>query len=175
MTTADQDIDTILAEPKEVTLLSGNIYLIQRLKTRQLMKMLRILTKGLGDAITEYRFDPDNGEEFMQTIFALAAIAIPEAEDETIEFLQSMLLPKGYVENPKTKADEGKNETLYAQFATELFNPEVEDLIDLVEAIFEAEKEHILSLGKRLATLLKAQQKATTAKRGAKGKASPKA
>lgn len=169
MTTAPDtiDIDTILGDPKSVTLASGSKVNVQRLKTRQLLRLLRVLTRGVGPALTEFNF---GGEQsgLTQQILGMVLMSIPEAEDETVDFILSMVTPEGFNESPKSDADRKKNEDLFHAMAKELDNPELDDLITIMEVVIQAETPHIVALGKRLATLLTAHQKSETAKKSAK-------
>lgn len=170
MTTVNPDIENILSEPTEIELTNGMKVEVQRLKTIQMLRLLRIFTRGIGENIGAFSFDPED-PDFAQNIVMLAFLAIPEAEQETVDFVQSMVVPVGYNERAKTKEEREKNDELYAEFLVAMRNPEIDDLFSIVEVAIKNEVPHLTALGKRVATLLQAQQKSVTAKRGAaKGK-----
>lgn len=173
MTTVNTDIDTLASEPVPVTLESGTEIEIVRLKTRQLMKLLKIITSGAASVLGELSFSADmDPEEFTGNLIGAVILAIPEAEDETIEFLQTMVAPKGLIVDPRTKPEQEVNIGLEDALRAELQNPELEDLVTILEQIFRNEGPHILALGKRLAVLLAVQKKAATAKASVKQRVS---
>ena len=53
-----------------------------------------------------------------------------------------------------TNADKAANEALWAQFNTDLFNPELDDLIDLIELIVKQEAPELQALGKKLQSMM---------------------
>lgn len=172
MTTANSTPETaaILSEPEEITLAGGRPVLIQRLKTIQMLRLLRVFTKGIGtEAVSSIDLDGEP-EELVQNLLLLSLMAVPEAEEETIEFVQSLVLPVGLIKEPKSKADREANQDLLTEFFMEMQNPELDDLISILEVVFRNEAPHLVALGKRLVALLKAQQKSQTAKSGAKKK-----
>jgi hypothetical protein len=116
MTTVNTDIDTLASEPVPITLESGTEILIERLKTRQLMRLLKIVTTGAGDVLTELKFSADmDTAEFTGQLLGAVILSIPEAEDETIDFLKTMVLPKGLIADPKSKPEREINaDRIYA-------------------------------------------------------------
>lgn len=166
MTTKNQttDADAILAEPTTITLLSGTEINVQRLKTIQMLRLLRIFTAGVGD-LSSIPFDTED-ENFAQSMLSLLVLAIPEAETETIDFIHSLIEPVDLIKKPKSKADRERNTELLTDFYLEVQNPELEDLISILEVVIKNEAPHLVALGKRIAALLQAQTKSTTAKSG---------
>lgn len=162
------DTDAILAEATPLTLSTGTNVRVQRLKTIQMLRLLRIFTKGIGD-ITALNLNVDD-EDFGQTLLSIALMAIPEAEQETIEFVQSLVEPVDLIKEPKSKADREKNTEVLTAFFLETQNPELEDLIDILEVVIKNEAPHVIALGKRIAALVTAQTKSAAAKSGAKSK-----
>lgn len=145
------DIDRLDPVPDRVTLTSGTEVVIQPLKTRQFFKLLRIVTHGGAGMIPQIRFAPDmDDSEFAGQLVGLVIFAIPDAEDETIEFIQSMCLPPAY-----PTGDKKKDEALLRKLAMELDNPEVEDIIIIVEAVLKRESGDLKALGNRVAAMMK--------------------
>jgi hypothetical protein len=171
MTTANPDTDAILAEPTKITLSSGREVVIQRIKTVQMIRLLRVLTKGVGDAIMDLDFQSDDAEALGKNIGMLALLSIPEAEGETIDFISSLVEPADLIRNPKTKADKEQNQEILTEFFYEMQNPELDDLITIMEIVVKNEAPTALALGKRVAALLQTQKKSVTAKSGSRKKA----
>jgi len=146
------DIEVITAEGDTVTLASGTEVVIQPLKARQFFKLLRIITHGAGGMLLNVKFSPDdNPEEFGAKLLALVGFAIPDADEEVIDFLLSMVKPAGEkTGRTLNKQDREANKALVDQLVEELYNPELEDLVTLIEAIVLREAEDLQALGKRL-------------------------
>jgi hypothetical protein len=98
----------------------------------------------------------------MQQLLVMVVFAIPDAEQEAMEFVQSMCQPPGIKDEPAsrlTKAEREHNQELWVQMNMDLFNPTLEDTLDIIEAIVRQEAADIQSLGKRLGSLLELAQK----------------
>jgi hypothetical protein len=128
---------------------------IQRLKLRQLFRLLRIITRGgagyipmLQDAMA-IAGDEERAEAFGTQLIAIALIALPEAEDEAVEFLMSVVEPVGLTPGMDKKQRE-TNENLRRNLTEYLFNPEPEDAIIIIEAVVTRERNDLVALGKRL-------------------------
>lgn len=166
MTTVNADVDTIASEPSDViTLTTGEKVRVERLKTRQMMSLLKILTRGFGGALSSlFVAEDDSDEEFAGQLLGSMIVSIPEAEEETIDFIKKMVSPADLIEDPRTKAERGSNEEAYERLGKSLDNPEIEDLFAIMEVIIRTEAPHISQLGKRLAVLFKVQTLSETAK-----------
>lgn len=150
---------------------------VQRLKMRQLMKMLRILTVGLGSSITQLAFGPDDSaEDFGFALITAIAAAIPQAEDETVAFVRAMveLVPneENFQKAPAgqrlSKAQREDNEAelagQYEDFEAYMENPELEDLFLVIERVVKVEAPHIASLGKKVSAMLQFETKSVAEK-----------
>lgn len=165
MTTVNNDIDTLASEPTQLTLTSGIKIKVVRLKTRQLMKLLKILTSGAGSVLGSLKFSADmDPKEFTGSLIGAVILSIPEAEDETIDFIQTMVESDGLIVDPKSKPEKESNFELEKALRIELDNPELEDLTIILEEIVRNEAPHILALGKRLGQMLSAQKLSGTSK-----------
>lgn len=153
--TSTVDVEVIVPENETVTLSTGSVVHIQPLKARQFFKLLRIITHGAGGMLLNIQFSPnDTPEAFGAKLLALVGFAIPDAEDEVIEFLLSMVEPDGIKSGKNiTKADRENNKALVEELVAEMDNPELEDLVTLVEAIVNREAADLQALGKRLMTM----------------------
>jgi hypothetical protein len=159
----DSEIDRLDPEQVIVKLSTGYEVALQRLKTRQFFRLLKVLTRGVGPAVVQTGLDfKEDPEGFGQKLLAMTLMAIPEAEQQFIEFLQSMCKPVGLHEpdgRRLTKAETEDNQAAIVELVEELNNPELEDLLDLAEAIVRAEAPEIQALGKRVASMLELAKK----------------
>ena len=158
------ELDALDPVPEPLKLSSGTSVLVQDLKTRQFLKLLRILTHGALPLVSDgniFRLDPnDEPDVFLKRLLSVVVLAIPDAEDETIEFLKSMVKPSGMIEGRRlNKLDFERNNALSDAVNTELDNPELEDLLSLVEIIVRREAADIQALGKRLMAMFTLAQK----------------
>lgn len=145
------DIDRLDPKPGRVTLASGTEVAIQPLKTRQFFKLLRIITHGGAGMIPQMRFSAEmDDSELAGQLIGLVIFAIPDAEDEAIDFIQSMCLPVAYPTGNRQADKE-----MLANLAIELDNPEVEDIITIIEAVLQQESGDLKSLGNRIAAMIK--------------------
>ncbi len=169
MTTGNKDIDIIAADPTPLTLESGFEIHIERLRTRALMSLLKILTRGAAEVLPSLRFGEDvSQEEFTGQLLAAIVLAIPEAEEETIAFVNRMVTPAGLVtEGRLTKQDVINNAQLEEELRAQLNDPELSDLVTILSQIITVEAPHIIALGNQLGALLRVQQISATAKQSA--------
>jgi hypothetical protein len=159
----ESELDRLDPEPVVIKLESGLPVAVVRLKTRQMFRLLRILTRGAGPAIAQLDFGGD-AEEFGQKLLGILVMAIPDAEQETIAFLQSMCKPDGLVDKKPqhmTKKDNENDAGLWERFNAELFNPEISDTLALLEVIVANEAPELQSLGKKLRSLWAVAKKAS--------------
>lgn len=151
----EDELDRLDPIPDHVTLLNGAVLDVLPMKSRQFFKLLRIITRGGANALGRMPLSTNvDTDVFMQQLLALVIFAIPEAENETIEFIYSMVQPRGY----ESFSDDDKI-VANAKLAEELNNPELEDLFTIVEAIVKRESEDLQALGKRLRGLLTVAEK----------------
>lgn len=150
--TDDSELDRLDPQPWACTLTTGLGVEIVRLKTRQFFRLLRVLTHGAGPAVVQSGLDfTGDSEKFTKQLLTLVLMSIPDAEQEAIGFLHSMCKPSGLAEHPKlSKQEEQDNQALWDRFHADLFNPELEDTIDLMELIVRQEAPELQALGKKL-------------------------
>jgi hypothetical protein len=154
----ENELDRIDPQPVTVKLSTGFPVEIVRLRTRQFFRLLRVLTHGAGPAMLrtglDFKADP---AEFTQKFLMIVLMSIPDAETEAIGFLQSMCQPAGLVTKPAsqlTKQESEDNQALLEEFGREMFNPELPDTLDLIEAIVRNESADLQALGKRVQAML---------------------
>jgi hypothetical protein len=152
MTTSE--VQALESEPTSLTLSNGISVSVNRLKTRETLKLLKILTRGAGYALSSIDLK-NSAEDFSETLVMAAVFAIPEAENETIDFLRAMVIPEGLNLTAKTKAARAENEELIEALDDYLSNPELDDLLDIISEIIKQEAPHLQELGKKMALLLK--------------------
>jgi hypothetical protein len=141
-------------EAEPITLTSGSVVLIEPLRARQFFKLLRILTHAALPAMHDAgMFSSDNvdSSEFTSRLLSIVLLAIPDAEDETLDFVRSMCRPDGFVTGRRiSREDRDLNDKLSAALDEELNNPELDDLVSIIEAIVRREAADIQALGKRV-------------------------
>lgn len=158
------EIDKLDPIPLSVVLDSGLEVQLESLKSRQFMKLLRIITHGalqnnVGNTFAGL-MATDTQEEFVGHLLTVVLLSIPDAEDETILFVKSLCYPAGLIEHRKlNKQDTELNEALWAAQDAELENPSLNDLVTILEAVVRREAEDIQALGKRLASMWTLAQK----------------
>lgn len=148
-----------------ISLQSGQKVRILPLKMRQLFRLLRIITRGgasylpmLRDALLMNTADEQAAEIFGTQLLAIAMISLPEAEDEAVEFLMSVVEPDGLPVGSDKRARERADE-MRSKLAVEMENPDPEDVVTIVEAVILREKDDLVALGKRLQATFKVAMK----------------
>lgn len=160
------ELDALDPVPETVKLSTGAVVVVESLRTRQFFKFLRIITRGALPAMQDLSvFKMDNDEDsraFAGRLVSLLLLSVPEAEDEAIEFIQSMCKPYGLIERRGVrlnKQDTERNTELWAKVITDLDNPELDDLITIIETIVKREAADIQALGKRLRAMFALAEK----------------
>lgn len=169
MTTAKKnpDVEAIVAEAEPLTLSNGFGIKVKRIRTRETFKLLKIITGGFQGSIGSLLFGENDSEEaFTGALLGAVIVSIPDAEDEAIDFIQAMVEPSNIVEDPRTKPEREANEEAYAKLGRLMENPELDDLVTIIEKIITNEGPQIRALGNRLALLLKVQASSAAAKQG---------
>lgn len=152
---SQKDVEVIVYDGEVVSLESGTQVRLLPLKARQFFKLLRIVTHGASGLLLNVKFSGDDTpEEFGAKLAAVLGMAIPDAAEEVFDFLLSMVEPVEFKTGRKlTKEEKDKNEKLNEDLFYELDNPELEDVVTLLEAIVKREAEDLQALGKRLMSL----------------------
>jgi hypothetical protein len=155
------ELDVLDPVPSQLKLSNGAVVEFSDLKTRQFFRLMRIVTRGAGPLLMEAKLDPSEpGEVFVGKLVALVVFAIPEAEDEALEFIRSMVRPSGLIEDRRVAGpDKDRNDELTSRVDRALDNPELEDLVNLVEAIVRRAAPDVQSLGKRLQKMFQLAQR----------------
>jgi hypothetical protein len=158
---ATTDAEVIVPDDEIIELTTGLRLRLQALKSRQFLKLLKIVTHGAGGMLFNVNISAsDTPEEFGAKLLAVIGYAIPDAENEVIDFLMSMAEPAELKKGRKlSSAEKEENKQILEQFLEEMDNPTMEDLVTLVEAIVMREASDLQALGKRLMGMFKMAQK----------------
>lgn len=141
------EIDRLDPLPEKLRLKCGIEFEMQPLKLRQFLALLRIVTRGATGVLATGGISSRDGEDFARQLMMLLLFAIPESEQETIDFIQTLTKPV-LTGNPDADAD------LQQQFDEALLDPELEDIVLIVQALVEREADDLRSLGNRLKSML---------------------
>ncbi len=169
----DSELDRIDPVPDYLTLRSGLEVHLLPLRTRQLFKLLRIITHGAGQQLLTSGIDfADEPQVFIQKLLGLVLFSIPDAEQEAIDFLQSMVEPADLCEKQvrdMSKSEREGNIAAWTALNVELYNPDPGDTIDIIEVIVQRESGDLQALGKRLRQFLELASKTGQLKNEANG------
>jgi hypothetical protein len=152
------ELDRLQPIGRRFKLTSGTEVEIQDLKLRQFLKFIKILTSGASEIWSTMQINTDDTNAFMRDIAGLALFAIPEAEEQTVDFLKSIVMPADMPEGNDRSARDKRLEMLTNLYA-ELENPELDDALSLIQAIIEAEAADLMALGKRLRRMFETVQR----------------
>lgn len=150
---ARDELERLDPEPMKMVLVSGMEFDVQPLKLRQFLALLRIVTRGASGVLSMGGLSSQDGEDFVRQLLALVLFAVPEAEEETVSFVQSMVKPANLT------GDAIKDQTAINELAIELHNPELEDLVAIIEAIVNREADDLRALGNRLRSMFQVATK----------------
>lgn len=126
------DLEAILPTPFQVKV-DGMNCRVRRLKTREFLALVQVLTSGLGPALGNVKLDFSDDETIARDLSALMLLAIPNAVDEFVFFLTSVV-------EPVQDADRGKVAT-YLQD-----NPDLDVMMEIFEGIAVQEKDDLVVL-----------------------------
>lgn len=139
----DDDLDLILPDPTEFEV-EGIPAVVRRLKSREFLHLMRVLTTGLGSGIRDIDLHLDDEDELKADIVALFMLAVPNAIDDFGLLMLSIV-------DAKDKKQQGDLQKV-------MQNPEVEVLLDVLTIVAEQEKDDLAHLlGKARAALAKIQ------------------
>lgn len=117
---------------------------VRRLRTREFLTLLRVVTAGMGPAISKVQLSTDDPEKLQSELLGLFLVAAPNALDEFGEFLLSIV-------EPERAADQGA-------LTKAMVNPEAGVLIDILTVVAEQEKDDLVVLaGKGRAAIARIQ------------------
>jgi hypothetical protein len=127
-----QDLDVIVPDMAQTTV-AGIPVTVNRLKTRELLALLKILTSGLGTGLGQVRLDFSDSDTVREQLMGLMLLAMPNAVSETVLFLLTVVQPK----------DPAERKALNVA----LDNPDPADLLNVFEAVAVQEADDMVGLG----------------------------
>lgn len=137
------EITALLETPNGPFKLStGSTVVIRQLKLREFLALLRIITRS--GAIGSIDFNFDDPQAFVQNLLVAILFAIPEASDETVDFVRLIVEPAVLDSAPEKSLEQ--RQALF----DELFNPDLEDIINIMGVVVASEGQDLAKLGKRL-------------------------
>lgn len=159
MTAEKTEIDVIDPQSDLYVLEDGFQVKVVALRTRQMLKLMRIITRGAAPILEDVGSVLMGGDEdeLGGRLIGLMLFAIPEAENETMEFLQAMVQPADIVPGSSKLARE-KNLAAQAELEVRMDNPSLNDMFGLVRLIISRESGELANLGKQLSSALTGSQ-----------------
>lgn len=128
-----EDVEIIEAPPSGQFDLNGIPARVRRMKTREFLSLMRVLSAGLGPALGTIRMDFSSPETVARDMAALMVLALPNATEELALFLATIVEP----------VREADRKGLVAYLHD---NPELEDLLEVFERVAVQEKDDLASL-----------------------------
>lgn len=119
------DVEAVSPEEGKVEV-DGVVCRVRRLQTREILQIVKILTRGLGPGIKDVTIDTDMLE---QDVLALLILAVPNAIDEMFDLLTSVVEPVSNYDR--------------AKFLAAMKNPPPETMLDVFEVIALQEKDDL--------------------------------
>lgn len=123
-----EDLEVILPQPGEPLVLGQDSargeyrVVVNRLRTREFLALMRFLTAGVGPAIAEIDFGQDQAE-LTGELIALLVVGVAEADQEFVAFVQAVVQPVG-------TSDEEQ-----ARVISEMRNPSLDDMLLIAERL----------------------------------------
>lgn len=140
----DNDLGVILPEPGKMEI-GGIPVEVRRLKTREFLLLMRVITGGMGASMRDIRLNTKDEEAMVADLISIVMLAIPFAIEEFGEFVISIVEAKNKHEHA-------------AQLRQALENPEIEDLMNIIGIVVEQERDDLGVLaGKARAWIAKIQ------------------
>jgi hypothetical protein len=140
---ATEDFEVILATPGEL-IVAGIPARVKRIRTRELMLAVRVLSSGVGAGLAH--IDWDDRENLQTNMVALLITAIPDAYDEFVDLVRALVEPAEPIHDSDTQRT----------WNQEMANPDVETTMDVIAVLVAQERDVIPVLLGKARTLLKA-------------------
>lgn len=151
-----EDVERLLPNPNDpFTLADGTRVTARHLKLREFLSMIKIVTRGASMAMGTVPLNV-NDANFQQSLIMLFIFAIPEAPDESAEFVRQIIdpaPPEGGWKSPEEEV------AVSAHLDELMLNPDLDDLISVIETVIRKEGPDIRRLGKRLTDAMTLAQK----------------
>jgi hypothetical protein len=130
-TAPEGDAELIVPEP-ELTEVGGIEVTIRHLKTREFLQVMGIITRGLGPAAAQLQTENATPEEMGALMAAALMQSLPASPEEFIRLLKMIVEP----------VDQNRR----VELMTYLNNPEIEDLLPIIDKVIENEVDNFVTL-----------------------------
>ena len=141
--TAKPDLEVILPVDGIVEV-DGIRARVKRLKTREFLGLLRVITTGMGPAMAQVKLTADDPDQLQAEMMGLFLVAVPNAIDEFSAFMVTIV-----------EAETPKNQP---QLLKAMDNPDPGVLLDVLTIMAEQEKDDLAVLaGKARAAVTRIQ------------------
>lgn len=125
---AMDDLATIAPTEGPVTI-AGVPCMVRRVRTRELMLLVRVLTAGFGPGLSAIDFKGSESDWGPQ-LAGLMVMAIPEAHDEFLDLLRALVEPENTLDDEARTA-----------FDAEIRNPDIDTSMDVIATIAAQERD----------------------------------
>lgn len=123
-----KDLESLIPQLPESVTVAGVPCVVNRVRTRELMLLARVLTRGIGANMDMVDFDAENADSQMM---GLLIVAIPEAGEEVVDLIRALVRP----------AEKLTDDALRKAFQAEMANPDVDTTMDVLGVLVRQEKE----------------------------------
>lgn len=131
------DLQSLIPQLPGTVTVAGVECTVNRVRTRELMLLARVLTRGIGENLQMVDFESDDAEA---QIMGLLVVAIPEAGEEVVDLIRVLVRPLEKLPDQDPRA---------AGFHEEMQNPDVDTTLDTLAVLVRQEMETFpLLLGK---------------------------
>lgn len=130
MSAEPEDLETIAPEESEVVV-DGVRCRVKRLRTREVLTIVRVLTRGIGPGVQDLDFTGPR-DQVAQELAGALIVAVPESPDEFLQFVSDVVEPI--------------DESNLKPFQEAIRNPELETLLEVAEAVAVQEADNLKSL-----------------------------
>src|ERR1700740_2135478 len=86
------DVEAVMPVEARITV-NGCPCRVRRLKTREFLSLVNVLTQGLGSSLSGMKVDFTNSETVAADLSAVMVLALPNAVDEFTVFLRNVVEP----------------------------------------------------------------------------------
>jgi hypothetical protein len=124
-----EDLESLLPQLPDRVEVAGVPCVVNRIRTRELMLLARVLTRGVGANLRMVDFDSDDVDS---QIMGLLIVAIPEAGDEILDLIRALVRPEEKLPDKDPRA---------ATFHAEMANPDMDTTLDVLAVLVRQEKE----------------------------------
>lgn len=129
------DLEVISPSTGELTI-RGIKCRVNRLKTREILLLLRVFTRTFGENIGELGINlDDEDDETASRLAGILIVAIPEGIEEFIDLFAGLVEPVGKL-----------NDAQRRELDEELRNPDPDVAVEVIDIIVEQEKDDLKSL-----------------------------